>query len=96
MAAMLLDAVPHVPVLVSRAGHDLVAYGPALAPLLASYTDRVRDAAWVGGALSLEYTGGERHTIIAPEYPGASHSVLADVPAEVSRDVEAIVLRDER
>jgi hypothetical protein len=88
--AMFVDQVRTVPTFVSRTTRDLASYGPALAPVLASYADKLRGATEIAGGIALEYLDGSSATITSPVYEG-SHAVLEDAAAALHADIARFV-----
>jgi hypothetical protein len=86
---LLLDNVRSVPTFVSRASYDLLAYGPALVPVLATYPDVARAelvAAPGGSEIRIDFMDGTGRAIISPEY-ASSHSVSRDQPSLLLADI---------
>ena len=89
---LLADNLRAVPTMMTRAEQDLVIYGPAIAPTLASYPG-VREVIEgnSGQGLSVVYDDGLVVSVMAPRYSQCSHSVLRDQPQLVLDDISRFI-----
>jgi hypothetical protein len=94
---ILLSNLRFVRTFISRARYDLLIYGPALVPVLSSYSE-VRRASLTGNEspstdrrrmqeILIEFTDGTSQRIFSPEYL-SSHSVSEDEPAQLFDDIK--------
>lgn len=97
---VLLRNARRVRTFITRAKYDLLIYGHALVPVLASYPG-VESVSLVAGASSgtaapsldeilVEFADGTSSRIISPEY-ASSHSIARDEPTKIIRDLELFV-----
>lgn len=83
---MLVEDLRYLPTFVSRAAYDLVVFGPALLPTLASYPSVGQVTEPVDGTLLVQYTDGTERTVVSPRY-ATSHAVERDDPAKLHDDI---------
>jgi hypothetical protein len=89
---LFVENLRSVPTLLTRAEDDLLIYGPAIGPTIASYpgvAGVTEDAAQEH--LNVAYSDGSLVSLRAPHYADCSHSVLRDQPAALFADLEAFL-----